>query len=159
MRKHNQTLSPAEIRQKIYRYCAYQERCHSEVKNKLFELGAGKQDADEITSELITQGFLNEERFARAYAGGKFRLKFWGKVKIRLALEARGLTPNCIKAGLSEIDDESYAKTLIDLIDKKSEKLDSDDLYVKRDKLANYLIQKGFEADLVWPLVKAKTTH
>lgn len=159
MRKHNQPLSAAEIRQKVYRYCAYQERSHLEVKNKLFELGATKDEVEAIVSELITQGFLNEERFARAYAGGKFRLKFWGKVKIRRSLEARGLTPNCIKAGLSEIDDEAYERTLMELIEKKSGRITSANLYVKRDKLANYLIQKGFESELVWSLIKEKVTQ
>lgn len=151
-------MSPAELRQKIYRYCAYQERSHSEVKNKLFEWGASKTDSDEVLAELITQGFLNEERFARAYAGGKFRMKCWGKVKIRLSLEARGLTPNCIKAGLSEIEDEAYEKTLVELIARKSEQISTKDLFIKRDKIANYVIQKGFEPDLVWTLIKSTVT-
>ena len=151
-------MSPAELRQKIYRYCAYQERSHSEVKNKLFEWGVSKSDSDEVLAELITQGFLNEERFARAYAGGKFRMKCWGKVKIRLSLEARGLTPNCIKAGLSEIEDEAYEKTLVELIARKSEQISEKDLFIKRDKIANYVIQKGFEPDLVWTLIKSTVT-
>ena len=154
MRKNTNSTSLPEVRQKLYRYCAYQQRSHFEVRNKLFECGVNQHDADEILAELITQGFLNEERFARAYAGGKFRLKSWGRVKIRLALEARGLTPNCIKAGLSEIDDESYEKTLVQLIERKCEQISSPNVYVKRDKVANYMIQKGFEPELVWVLVK-----
>jgi regulatory protein len=157
--KKKEQLTPAEIRQKIFRYCAYQERSHLEVKNKLFELGAGRSESDEILTELITQGFLNEERFAKSFAGGKFRLKSWGRIKISLALESKGLTKNCIKSGLSEIDEESYQKTLLDLVDKKSEQIVEKNPYVKRDKVANYLIQKGFEPELVWKVVKEKLVN
>lgn len=142
------------IRQKIYRYCAYQERCHLEIREKLFELGVRRADADEIISELITQGFLNEERFARSFAGGKFRMKSWGRLKIVHALENKGLTANCIKAGLSEIDDESYYKTLRELIQKKSREIPGENPYVRRDKISKYVIQKGFEPELVWTIIK-----
>jgi regulatory protein len=156
VQKKKEQLTPAEVRQKIFRYCAYQERSHLEVKNKLFELGTGRSEADEILSELITQGFLNEERFAKSFAGGKFRLKSWGRIKIALALESKGLTKNCIRSGLNEIDEESYQKTLESLIDKKSEQIAEENLFVKRDKIANYLIQKGFEPELVWKVIKEK---
>jgi regulatory protein len=142
------------IRQKIFRYCAYQERSHLEVKNKLFQLGAGKSDSDELLSDLITEGYLNEERFAKTYAGGKFRLKSWGRNKITHALEAKGLTANCIRAGLKEIDEDSYLETLQKLISKKAELSDAENVFIKRDKIANYMIQKGFEPELVWPLIK-----
>jgi regulatory protein len=142
------------IRQKIFRYCAYQERSHLEVKNKLFELGAGKSDSDEILSDLITEGYLNEERFAKTFAGGKFRLKSWGRNKISHALEAKGLTANCIKAGLKEIDEDAYLDTLQKLISKKAEQSTLENAFIKRDKVANYIIQKGFEPELVWQIIK-----
>src|SRR5579871_6478535 len=85
---------------KIYRYCAYQERSHREVKNKLFEYGLYSNQVDEIVSRLITEGFLNEERFAKAFAGGKFRMLKWGRIKIEQELEREGLTPRCIARGL-----------------------------------------------------------
>jgi regulatory protein len=147
-------LSASEIRRKIYRYCAYQERSHLEVKNKLFGLGANRDVSDEILGELITQGFLNEERFACAYTGGKFRLKSWGRLKIIRGLESKGLTSNCIKAGLREIDDEDYRKTIVGLVRKKAQQWVDSDLYARREKVANYLIQKGFEPDLVWEIIK-----
>jgi regulatory protein len=75
-------LAPSEVKKKIYHYCAYQERCHQEVRNKLYDLGSTTSEVEEMISHLITEGYLNEERFARAYAGGKFRLKNWGKMKI-----------------------------------------------------------------------------
>ena len=149
-------LNPADIRQRIFRYCAYQERCHSEVKNKLYELGASRTDIDEIITELITGGFLNEERFARAYAGGKFRLKSWGRVKITHALEAKGLTANCIRSGMQEIAEPEYEETLQELIQKKLEQTAEENPYIKREKVANYVIQKGFEPELVWKLLRER---
>src|SRR5689334_25253039 len=98
---------------KIYRYCAYQERSHQEVRNKLFELGLYQSEVDELLSRLITEGFLNEERFAKAFAGGKFRMKKWGRLKIINELELKGLTRNCIKSGLREIDDGDYNAALM----------------------------------------------
>src|SRR5882672_10627124 len=85
------SISPAEALSKIYRYCAYQERSHREVKNKLFEYGLRSSEVDEILSQLITEGFLNEERYAKAFVGGKFRMMKWGRVKIQRALEMEGL--------------------------------------------------------------------
>jgi regulatory protein len=152
--EHGKRLTPAAAKQKIYRYCAYQERSHQEVRDKLYEYGLYTSDVDEILSQLITEGFLNEERFARAFAGGKFRMQRWGRVKIVHELEAHGLTKNCIKAGLKEIDDEDYERVLYDVLDRKLAQLDTTNPFVTRDKLARYAIQKGFEPDLVWPRVK-----
>lgn len=147
-------LTPSEAKQKIYRYCAYQERAHLEVRNKLYEYGLFKNDVEEIISDLITEGFLNEERFAKAFAGGKFRMKQWGRIKIIHELEAKGLTKNCIALGLKEIEQEHYFKTLKELLVKKSKQLQETNVFVLRDKLAKYAIQKGFEPDLVWPVLK-----
>lgn len=147
--------TPAEARQKIYRYCAYQERSHREVRDKLYEYGLLKDEVEEILSHLITEGFLNEERFAKAFAGGKFRMQKWGRIKITHALEARGLTPNCIKAGLKEIDEQSYLLTLREILSRKSKELpEESNAFVRRDKLARYAIQKGYEPELVWSLLK-----
>lgn len=153
MQKPVKKLSPAEATQKIYAYCAYQERAHQEVKSKLFEYGLYSSEVDEILSHLITEGFLNEERFAKAFAGGKFRIKNWGRIKITHELEARGLTKNCICSGMKEIDEGDYLDTLQTLILKKSEQLDGDP-FTKRDKLAKYAIQKGFESELVWKYIR-----
>ena len=148
------TITPEEAKQKILRYCAYQERSHQEVKNKLYEFGLYSRDVNEIISFLITEGFLNEERFARAFAGGKFRMKSWGRLKIVRELEAKGLTKNCIKLGLKEIDEQDYKASLIRLLQKKNEQVVENNLYVRRDKIANYAIQKGFEPELVWTAVR-----
>jgi regulatory protein len=143
-------LTPLAAKEKIRRYCAYQERSHYEVRNKLYEFGLHRGDVDEILSELITDGFLNEERFAKAFAGGKFRMKKWGRVKITHALEGKGVSPNCIRIGLKEIEEADYVDVLREMLRDKSATLQQDDLFVLRDRLSRYAIQKGYEPDLVW---------
>lgn len=143
-------LTPQEAKQKIERYCAYQERTHQEVRNKLYGYGLYRNDVDEILSTLIIDGFLNEERFAKAFTGGKFRMKKWGRIKITHALESKGLSANCIRIGLKEIDQEDYVATLQQLLADKANTLDIADPFILRDKLSGYAIQKGYEPDLVW---------
>lgn len=147
-------FSPTEALVKIQRYCAYQERSHKEVKNKLYDYGLYSSQVDEIVSQLITDGFLNEERFAKAYAGGKFRMKKWGKLKIKNELEFLGLTKNCIQRGLKEIEPADYFKTLKALIKKKSAESKEENLFKKRDKVARFVIGKGYEPELVWEYVR-----
>ncbi len=142
-------------RQKIRRYCAYQERAHREVRNKLYEYGLYSDQVNEIITELIAEGFLNEERFARAFAGGKFRMKKWGRVKITHALEAKGLSPNCIRLGLQEIEDDTYRSTLRDLLAAKVQELGEDNPFRLRDRLSAFAIRKGYEPDLVWQEIYA----
>ena len=138
---------------KLGRFCAYRERCQQEVLRKLTEIGASVDQADEVLAELITLGFVNEERFAQLFAGGKFRLKRWGRVKIRRELKMRNLTEYCINQGLDEIEEDEYKKTLQDWIQKK--RLDygkGEDVFVNQ-KIANFCIQKGYESDLVWEVI------
>lgn len=154
MHRPSKILTLAEAREKIYRYCAYQERCHQEVKRKLFEYGLSRKENDELLTELITEGYLNEERFAKAFAGGKFRMKKWGRIKITNELEFRGLTANCIRSGLKEIEEENYIKTLEEILQKKFAQTDAENSFIKKDKIASYAIQKGYEPDLVWKILK-----
>lgn len=151
IKKH---LSPTEALAKIQRYCAYQERSHKEVKSKLYDYGLYATQVEEIISQLITDGFLNEERFAKAYAGGKFRIKKWGKLKIKNELEFLGLTKNCIQRGLKEIESSDYTKTLKALIKKKSIEISEENRFKKRDKVARFVIGKGYEPEMVWEYVK-----
>lgn len=148
-------LSPPQAREKIQRYCAFQERSHQEVRNKLYSYGLYRSDVEEILSNLITEGFLNEERFARAYAGGKFRMKKWGRIKITHALEAKGVSPNCIRIGLSEIDGQDYKISLRNLLVQKKDNLQEENVFVLRDKLSSYAIRKGYEPDLVWSEIRS----
>lgn len=144
-----------KAKEKILRYCAYQERCHSEVRDKLFELGMDEDDAGELITFLISEGFLNEERFARTFARGKFRLKKWGRIRIKHELESRNVSKNCIRYGLSEIEDEEYAQTLEQILLSKAESLQEENVFVLRDKVSKYAIYKGFEPDIVWTKLRA----
>lgn len=151
------TATPEEAKLKIRRYCAYQERSHLEVRTKLYSYGLHRSEVEEITVDLITEGYLNEARFAKAYAGGKFRMKKWGRVKIARALEQKGVSANCIKIGLKEIDDESYTATLRGLLADKLKTLETENSFVARDKLSTYAIGKGYESELVWKEVRDLT--
>lgn len=154
MTLQKKSLTPEQARQKIYRYCTYQERCHQEVRNKLFEMGLRSYEVDELIVHLIGEGFLNEERFAKAFAGGKFRMKNWGRIKIVSALEGKGLNGYCIKVGLAEIEDQEYLRTLEKILLKKLQDVLAEDSFTKRNMIARYAIQKGFESELVWVKVK-----
>ncbi len=147
-------LSTKEALVKIQSYCAYQERSHKEVKNKLYEYGLYSNEVDELLSALIVDGFLNEERFAKAFAGGKFRIKKWGRLKIKQELEMLGLTKRNIATGLKEIDSSDYSKTLKILIKKKSAQTPESNLFKRRNLIARFVIGKGYEAEMVWELVK-----
>lgn len=144
-------LSKEEALQKLRHYCGYQERCHKEAKEKLYSFGLNKQDVDDAISVLIEENYLNEERFAMAYAGGYFRSKQWGKVKIGYELKQKGVSDFCIKKAMKEIDDIDYQKTIRELIAKKSEAIEDDGLnrYARKQKIMNYLLQRGFESQLV----------
>lgn len=155
MQQNRKRLTVEQARQKILRYCAYQERCHQEVKNKLYELGLNSSDTDEMLSYLITEGFLNEERFAKLFAGGKFRIKHWGRIKIVHALESKGISKKCIQIGLKEIEEADYHLTLENLITERIAQGETEDRFVLRNKIAQSLIQKGFESELVWKALKS----
>jgi len=132
----------------------YQERCHSEVRNKLYELGCTSVDVEKHLTDLIEANILNEERFAKAYARGKFRMKQWGRVKIIQGLKLKKISDYCIKKGLTEIDEEEYDAVLAKLAERKAYEIRSDKSKLsKKMKLYRYLIQKGFERDLVSEVV------
>src|SRR6185436_2453192 len=151
------TLTKEQVYQKLRHYCAYQDRCHAEVKTKAYSLGIKKGDVEELTSRLIEEGCLNEERYARSFAGGKFRMKQWGKMKIRAELKQRRVSEYCIAAALAEIDHNKYKETLHKLALKKwnSIKGQGTNHFVKMTKTRDYLLQKGYEANLV--VIEIKT--
>jgi len=146
-------VSSQESLSKILRYCAYQERSHKEVKNKLFEYGLRSSEVNETLAHLITEGFLNEERYAKAFAGGKFRMMKWGKIKIQRELETSGVSPRNIDRGLREINTSDYSQTLHALIMKKTGQVSEENVYKKKNKVARFVIGKGFEPELVWEAV------
>jgi regulatory protein len=156
IRRRKQEGEPDEATafSRLARFCAYQERSHHEVKEKLSELGLFGDTADELLSRLITDGFVNEERFAKAFAGGKFRMKKWGRIRIEHGLQAHRISSRCIEIGLREIDEEDYRKVLQKLIMAKSDAVIAADPYQKWDVVSRYVIAKGYEPELVWETIK-----
>jgi regulatory protein len=140
---------------KIKHYCAYQERCHAEVKQKLYGYGLYKSEVELLISQLIEENYLNEERFAIAFAGGKFRVRQWGKTKIKYELKLKQVSEYCIKKALKEISAEDYEKTLQKLALEKLKLLKTEkNIFTKRSKLQNYLVGKGYEFDIVGKTLK-----
>lgn len=143
------TLTKEQALQKLRHYCGYQERCHSEVRDKLYKLGVWKKDHDELISTLIEDDYLNEERFAIQFAGGKFRMKYWGKTKIEYELKQKGISKYCINKALKQIDEKDYLQRLNQLAEKKYTALKGEQWMVRKKKAADYLISKGYELNLV----------
>ena len=136
--------------QKAKYYCAYQERSHAEVKKKLYGFGLYKNEVEILLSQLIEENYLNEERFAIAFAGGKFRIKQWGKTKIKYELKMRQIGDYNIKKALSQIEEEDYLKTLQKLAAEKLATLKSEkNIFIRKSKLQNYLVGKGYEFNLI----------
>jgi len=136
--------------QKAKHYCGYQERSHAEVKQKLYGYGLYKNEVEELLSRLIEENYLNEERFAIAFAGGKFRMKQWGKMKIKYELQQKQVSAYCIKKAMEEIADEDYDMTLMNLAEAKFNSLkDEKNLFTKKSKMQNYLVGKGYEYEKV----------
>ena len=151
---NNEYNTKEEALQKAKQYCAYQERCHSEVKEKLYSLGMNKNEVDELLSELISDNYLNEERFAIQFAGGKFRIKQWGRIKIKYALKQKQVSEYCIKKALAAIDERDYNKTLEKLFEQKLKTLKAEkNIFSKKRKLQDHLIQKGFETGVISKLI------
>ena len=148
-------LTKEQAIQKLRHYCTYQERSHSEVQQKLWELGVRKTEHDEIIASLIEDDYLNEERFAKAFVGGKFRMKDWGRKKIYYGLKEKGVGDYLIKRAMKEIDEDAYRKTLQDLAEKKYESLKGEQYLIRKKKTMDYLLQKGYEPELVSGVVNS----
>lgn len=142
-------LTREEALQKLKHYCGYQERSQYEAVQKLYELGISKNEHDGILSALIEENYINEERFAVQYAGGKFRMKEWGRKKIYFGLKEKKISEYCIKVAIKSIDEEDYLKTLVRLAEKKHHSLKGEQYLSRKKKTTDYLIQKGYEPDLV----------
>jgi len=139
---------------KAEHYCAYQERSKLEVLNKLHEWDLSNEDINSIIETLEDSNYLNEERFSKAYALGKFRMKSWGRYKIKQGLAMKGLTDRLIETGLKEIDVDDYQKKLRFIISKKSEITDIENELLKKHTVAKYVIGQGYEPDLVWDVLE-----
>jgi regulatory protein len=142
-----------EATKKIENYCVYQDRCHKEVENKLREMGMIPIATNQIIGHLIQENYLNEERFARSYARGKFNIKKWGKKRIVNELKQREISKYNITSALQEIDEDTYLKTLDVLAKKKLASLTEKNLQKRRKKVSDYLLYRGWESHLVYEKV------
>jgi regulatory protein len=147
-------LTPQQALLKAANYCAYQERCHAEVEERLAEWGVYGHEAASIIARLIQDGYINEERFAKAYAGGKFRVKQWGRVKIKLGLKTKKVSEYCIRQAMKEIDEDQYLETLEELAMAKLAVTKGGSKPARHKKVALYLQAKGYEVDLIWAIIK-----
>lgn len=148
--RNKQPLTPDEALSRLERYCAYQERCSQEVRRKLADLGVRGEEAQAIFRVLEGEGFVDDARFSRAFAGGKFRVNRWGRVRIRLELQRREIAPALIDEALAGIDEAAYVQTLQDLLDKKRRQYAGEPPPQMRAKVAAALIRAGFEPELVF---------
>ena len=140
--------------QKAANWCAYQERSQQEVRDKLYEWQMKSLEVEEIISTLIAENFLNEERFAFAYVSGKFKIKKWGKIKIKQGLKLKRVPDTIIKKALNSIDGDEYIAALRNLLEKKQQTEQEKNAIKRQFKLVNYLHSKGYEKDLIFILLK-----
>jgi len=147
--KLSKTYTVEEAKRALEHYCAYQERCHKEVENKLYDMHMIKAAQEVIILHLLKENYLNEERFAKSFTRGKFLIKHYGRIRITNELKQRNITSTLIKEALKEINEEEYVETLKKLIDKKSESVRESNFYKKKKKIIDYLLRKGFEYNLI----------
>lgn len=140
-----------EAIEKLKKFCAYQERSQFEVKQKLRQHGVSGEEADFVISELITENFLNEERYARAYSRGKFNIKRWGKKKIVSGLRQKGVSESCIRIGLTEIPEAKYQAVIKAEVAKL---IDGSESASEKQRAVRKLMAKGFETPLILKYIK-----
>jgi regulatory protein len=143
-------FSIKEAVQKIEHYCAYQERCHEEVIQKLRSMKMNSEEIDQIIGQLISDNFLNEERFACSFARGKHRIKHWGKIRITNELKFRGINQTLINTALKEISPEEYYETFETLANRNWESIRETNSLKKRKKFCDFMLRKGFESNLIY---------
>ncbi len=151
--KKSESYTLNEATKKIENYCAYQDRCHKEVITKLKEMGMIPMAIDQIVGQLIEDKFLNEERFAKSFARGKFKIKKWGKNRIVNELKYRDISKYNINTALKEIDPQEYLETLDALAKKRLQQLPEPNIQKRKKKLADYLLYRGWESNLVYQKV------
>lgn len=147
---YSKHYSVDEATKKMERYCAYQERCHHEVIEKLKGIRMIPEAIDQIIGHLIQENYLNEERFAKSFARGKFNIKKWGKNRIVRELQLRDISPFNIKIALKEINGESYLETFDELAKKRLGQIKETHIQKRKKKLADYLLYRGWESHLVY---------
>ena len=149
----NKTYNIKESTEKIQHYCTIQDRCQWEVERKLQEYGLDDYVVDSLLVDLILEKFINEQRFSESFCRGKFRIKKWGRIKIKNELKKKNISENCIQIGLKQIENSEYSVVLENLYIKKKDTLKDKNQFIRKGKIAKYLLQKGFESNLIWELI------
>ena len=149
-----QPLTPDQVLDKMAKYCAYQERCVKDVRDKLKTFDLPQEEKDKILDYLLDNRFVNDERFARSFVRGKINQSGWGVNKIRFHLMQKGIAKETIDEALGQTDEDLYRQRLIDILKTKSKTIKAETDFERKRKLAAYAMQKGFEASLVWEVLK-----
>ena len=157
-KKPTQPLTPDQVLDKMAKYCAYQERCVKEVRDKLKTYEIPQKERDKILEYLLENRFVNDERFAKSFVRGKINQSGWGVNKIRFHLIQKGIDKELIDEVLGQTDEEFYRQRLVDVLKTKAKTVKADSDFEKKRKLAAYAMQKGFEAALVWEVLKELDT-
>ena len=150
----NKPLTPDQVLDKMAKYCAYQERCVKDVRDKLKTFDIPQKEKDEILDYLLDNRFVNDERFAKSFVRGKVNQSGWGVNKIRFHLIQKGIDKDIIEEALGQTDEEVYRQRLIEILKTKAKTVKADSDFEKKRKLAAYAMQKGFEGSLVWEVLK-----
>lgn len=153
-----QVFTIEQIKRKLEQYCVYQDRCHKEVEKKLSDYNLIPEAKELILLHLLQENFLNEERFAKSFARGKFRIKKWGKPRIIRELKFRDISAYNIKTALKEIDEEEYIATLYELATKKNNTISEENIFKRKKKLVDFLQYRGYESNLIYEAVNDITT-
>ena len=151
--KPKKSYTVQEIQQKIAQYCVYQDRCHKEVEEKIKSYDLIPEAREMILLNLMKDNFLNEERFAKSFARGKFRIKHWGKNRIVNELKMRDISSYNIKTALKEIDEKEYISTIYKITENRNNIISESNPYKRKKKLIDFLLRKGFETDLIFKVV------
>jgi regulatory protein len=151
--KKKKSFTVEQIKTKIENYCVYQDRCHKEVEQKMWEYQLIPEARELILLSLMKDNFLNEERFSKSYARGKFRIKSWGKPRIVRELKFRDISAYNIKTALKEIDEDEYIKTIYRITENRNAVISETNVYKRKKKLIDFLMRKGFENELVYKVV------
>ena len=151
--KLKKSFTVDEYKRKLENYCVYQDRCHKEVEQKMWEFNLIPEAREMILLSLMKDNFLNEERFAKSFARGKFRIKSWGKQRIVRELKFRDISAYNIKTALKEIDADEYTQTIYRITENRNEVISEPDIYKRKKKLIDFLMRKGFENELIFKVV------
>ena len=150
----NKPLTPDQVLDKMAKYCAYQERCMKDVRDKLKTFDIPEEEKTKILYYLLDNRFVNNERFAKAFVRGKVNQNGWGVNKIRFHLMQKGIEKELIDEALGQTDEEVYRQRLIDILKTKSKTIKAESDFEKKRKLAAYAMQKGFEGSMVWEVLR-----